>query len=73
MTLREDIELYNAYGWLASNFDKWTHFQNSTTVGLLSCFQNIIGPYDPVKALPYENWCIENRIEVIDLYNLAKD
>jgi hypothetical protein len=71
--LKNDTELYNAYGWLASNFSKWTHFQNSTTTGLLSCFENIIGPYDPVKAAPYENWVIANRVEVIDLFNLARD
>ncbi len=73
MTLKEDRELYNAYGWLASNFEEWTHFENSTTVGLLSCYTNISGPYDPDKAAPYEQWVINNRIEVIDLYNLAKD
>lgn len=73
MTLREDTELYNAYGWLASNFNKWTHFKNSTTNSLLSCYENITGPYDPIKASPFENWCIANRIEIIDLYNLAKD
>lgn len=73
MTLKEDTELYNAYGWLASNFDKWIHFENSTTIGLLSCFENVSGPYNPVTAAPYENWCIENRTEIIGLYNLAKD
>lgn len=71
--LKDDTELYNAYGWLASNFHRWTHFENTTTMGLLSCFQCISGPYDPVKVAPYENWIIDNRVEVIDLYNLAKD
>lgn len=58
-----DTELSNAFGWLASNCERWTENESATAIVLRAFFTRP----DPQPAEQVE-WARDNRQEVLDLY-----
>jgi hypothetical protein len=67
-----DTQLNTAYGWFASNFDKWVNLNTATTDILLNCFEGVQGPYNPITAEPYEQLLIQNKEDIVSLYESLK-
>lgn len=62
-----DKELSNAFGWLASNYNRWSH-SSSEAADKLKYFFNKSAPEPEEQTL----WAINHRQEIIDLYLSSK-
>jgi hypothetical protein len=58
-----DIELSNAFGWLASNYERWEQNESDTAIVLRSFFTRQDPQPDEQNA-----WASSNREELLNLY-----
>jgi hypothetical protein len=58
-----DTELSNAFGWLASNYERWEQNESAAAVALRSFFTRPDPQPDQQSA-----WARDNREELLALY-----
>jgi len=66
-----DYDLNSAWGWFASNWDKWANLNTPITIGIINVMNNTSGPYGAHKE-PYYEWVRDNRAALLELYNELK-